>query len=72
MMVESSPGLMLVCAVTRFNSYPRVEGRTAPAADEPTEYKQLGLPSMDDGFRRVSLVAVCPSEGLLTDPTAAT
>src|ERR1700730_5629024 len=41
--VVSSAGLMPVRAVTRFTSYPRVQGRTAPAADELTEYKQLGL-----------------------------
>jgi hypothetical protein len=46
MMLESSAGLMPVRAVTRFTSYPRVEGRTAPAADELTENERLGLSSM--------------------------
>ena len=63
MMVESSAGLMPVRAVTRFTSYPRVQGRTAPAADELTEYKQLGLLSMDGGFRRILLVGGRSSEG---------
>ena len=69
MMVESSAGLMPIRAVTRFTSYPRVQGWTAPAADELTEYKRLGILSMDDGFRRFLPIAPNPGEVLLTEPT---